>query len=127
MLTPQQESNLTSNGDCLEHYHLDDRRIDRPKVLEIQNQSPVKEIAADFTVDNRWDFIVVDTTSANVIVTLPLAGNGREIEITKSVAPHYVSIVPTGTNTIIGSTEVRIYNQWTSIRFKAINGGWIIV
>jgi len=127
MLTELQESNLTSYGNCFEHYHLEDRVVDRPKVLAIQELSPVKEITSSFACDDRWDYVVADTTSANITVTLPLAGNGREIEVTKFAAPHYVSIVPTGSDTITGATEVRLFSQWNSVRLKAITGGWVIV
>ena len=84
-------------------------------------------VTDDITVSDRQDFILVDTTSKNIIVTLPVAKNGREIEVMKDAEANYVSIVPTSPETILGETEVRVYNYGTSLRFKAVNGRWVII
>lgn len=126
-LTPQQESNLTSAGDCREHWHSEDRILSQDSVIQFQNLTTLKPISDDFAVTERWNGVLVDTTLQNVVVTLPTARHGREFEVVKNAAAHYVSIIPTGVDTILGLAEARIYNYGTALRLKAITGGWVFV
>jgi len=126
-LTERQVSNLTSAGDCFEHYHSSDRVLSHGDVAELQNLAAVRTITGDFTVGANDDFLLVDTSVVNIAVTLPLAGNGRELEIMKNADANYISIKAVGTDLILGANELRVYNYGTSIRLKAIPNGWAII
>lgn len=126
-LTPYQEATLTSGGDCFDHWHSTDRALSHDDVLAYQGLTLALEITGDHTVDNRGDFLLVDSSAGNVVITLPVANNGREIEVMKNASANYVSIVPAAGELILDSTEVRIFNYGTSLRFKAIPGGWFII
>ena len=127
MLTQAQESGLTSGGDCVDHWHSTDRILQHDDILEFQQLTKAIAVTSNKTVDDRWDYLLVNTDTGNITITLPPAINGREIEVMKNATPNYVSIVPTGTDRILGSTEIRVFNYGTSLRFKAITGGWFII
>ena len=127
-LDPIQESNLVSGGDCFEHWHSSDRSLSHDDVLQYQSLTTVRSVSTDINVDDRWDYILVDTSSGNRTVTLPLALNGREIEVIKATAANKVTILPSGADTIIGATGVIIQSRFDAIRLKAVHGtGWFAI
>ena len=90
-----------------------------------QNQS--KKVAyptANYEV-LRGDDIVVCTST--ITVTLPLAVRGREILVNQNFSGGSVTILPTSTDTLVGDTSVVIYVKGTTLHFKAITGGYIIL
>ena len=127
-LDPIQESSLVSGGDCFEHWHSSDRTPTHDTVLQYQSLATVRSVTTDVTVDDRWDYILVDTSTGNRTVTLPLANNGREIEVIKATAANKVTILPSGADTIIGATGVIIQSRFDAIRLKAVHGtGWFAI
>ncbi len=127
-LSPQQESALVSGGDCFEHWHSSDRILSHDDVLQYQSLTTVIEVSADFTVDDRWDYLLVDTTTGNVNIYLPQALNGREIEVIKAAAAYKLNILPVAGETIIGATGVIIQSKYDALRVKAVQGmGWIAI
>lgn len=125
MITPQQEALMLNGADCPLHYHS----IDRVPTHDTLNQ--LEEVAHLESVSNSTyvatyddDYINVNATS---IVTMPPAKAGKEIEVIKTFAGGTVTIIPTGANTIQGTTSVVATVQWTALRFKAMSDGWIII
>lgn len=127
MLSPQQESSLTSRGDCFEHWHSEDRVLRHDDVLAYQSLTVVFDVSTNTVIDDRFDFIRVDTSAGNVDVTLPPAKSGRELEVMKNSAANRLRILPSNSDLILGATEVRVFNYGTSLRFKAVSDGWFII
>jgi len=127
MLTSAQESSLTSAGDCFDHWHSSDRILDHTSVLSLQGISQVFKVTDDFTVTLNQDIIAVDTTLKDITITLPLTGNGRDIEIIKVASPFKLYVQLSGTDLIYGETLVEMDVLGTSLRFKAILGGWVLI
>ena len=93
--------------------------------LTWQNQS--KKIAyptTNYTVLRGDDIIVCNSV---ITVTLPLATRGREILVNKNFATGTVTVVPTSTDTIVGSTSALLYTKGTTLHFKAVSGGYIVI
>ena len=112
-------SELVNGGDTRLHYHLEDRVTN----AQLQQAERVVNVAANYSVTATDDLVNVSTAST---ITLPLARNGRKIQVTQTTANN-ITVIPTSPDTICGSTSV-VYNViWTSLDFKAITGGWIIV
>lgn len=113
---------LDQSQDADYYRHRQLSRNDLQWFHQIERQTTVT--ASTYAVTRNDDFILVGATCT---VTLPLAARGREIEVVKTFAGGYVNIVPTSTDTLVGTTLVQILVQWTALRFKAISGGWILI
>ena len=127
MLTPQQESNLVSGGDCPDHWHSQDRVLDRSSLLTLQSLARAYETNDSITVTDTMDYVIADTSASNITITLPRAHNGREIEVMKNATSNFLKIITTSPDKILEQTEVRVYNYGTALKFKAVSTGWIIV
>jgi len=127
MLSDLQESSLVSAGDCFEHWHSSDRVMTHDSLTGLQEVANYQTFTDDYEVKPAADYILADTSVKSVTITLPLSTNGREIEVTKMASPNYVSIKTSGSDLVLGSNELRVYNYGTSLRFKAIPTGWIII
>ena len=127
MLTARQESTLTSGGDSFDHWHSSDRIKSHDDISAYQRLANVNAVSSDFTATTNTDFVIVDTSLGNIAVTLPPALNGKEIEVMKNAAANTLYIRPASLNLILGATELKVYNYGTSLRFKAINNGWICI
>lgn len=108
------------------HYHppIPLSQSDNAELQGAQTQNPV---TSDYTVTARDDIILVDTTTGVVTITLPTAAQGREFEVVKTTIPNRIDVVPSGTDTILWTTGVSIFNRGTAIRFKATTGNWIAI
>ena len=126
-LAAWQEQELTNGGDSRLHYPLADRTPTHDTILGIQSSTNVQTKTGNYTPTEQDDILLVDTTSASVTITLPTAKAGREYEIVKTVNANALTIVPTGSDTVVGTTSVIIYTQWTALRFKAVTGGWVLI
>lgn len=127
MLTAQQESSLVSGGDCFDHWHSADRVLDRSSLLTLQSLARAYETNDSITVTDTMDYVIVDTSAGNVTITLPRAHNGREIEVMKNATANTLIILTTSPNKILGESELRVYNYGTSLRFKAVSTGWVMI
>ncbi len=127
MLLQDQELRLVSGGDCPDHNHSYDRTPTHDFLVGLQGIASVAPTTGNVTLGDNDDHVLVDTTAGTVTVTLPRATSGREYEVTKVTAPNSVNVVPSGTDTVLGTTGVTWASQWTSIRFKAITGGWVAI
>lgn len=127
MLTEQQESSLVSGGDNFDHWHSSDRVLDRSSLLTLQSLARAYETNDSITVSDTMDYVIVDTSASDVTITLPRSHNGREIEIMKNATENFLKILTTSPDKVLGESEIRVYNYGTSLRFKSISTGWIIV
>lgn len=78
------------------------------------------------------DVVLVDTSGGSVTVTLPavtdaMIYNRQEHEVVKTSASNTMTIVPSGSDTVVGTTSVAATIQWTALRFRAISGGWVLI
>lgn len=126
--TPQQVAQLIGQGECFIHTHpketlgFEDR-------LALMSAEPVSIIdVSEYTLQPRDELLLVDTSAGNVTITLPLAARGREFQIVKTKPKNILVVAPTAPNTVFGtSTRVAVYNQWTSLHFKAVNNSEYIL
>lgn len=126
MLDPRQEQALIGGGDCFEHYHSEDRRATQQQMNQLQGILNQTTATANTTLLDHHDHVLVDTSAGSITITLPVGKDGKEYEITKTAAANTVTIVPSGTDTILGATGVVILYQWTSVRLKATTSqNWI--
>lgn len=124
-MLPQQEALMLNGADCPLHYHSIDRVPTHDTLNQLEEVAKIVDAdTANYTATYDDDFIKV---SVSCTITLPPAKAGKEIEIIKTFAGGSVIIVPTGTNTIQGTTSVTAYVQWTALRFKAMSDGWILI
>lgn len=126
-LSDQQESALTSGGDCFEHYHTVDRVLDHNSLSQLQQLATTVNVTTNVTAKNGQDILLVDTTAASIDVTLPLAMRGMEFIIVKTAAANVLTIILSGTDLIYGASSVTAFVLGTSLHFKAITGGWILI
>ena len=125
MINPQQEQQLTSSGECYLHYHPDDRVPTHDTLNRLQNlAAPQSFSGTEKTLTYSDDYIECHVTCT---ITLPRSRAGKEFEVTVMEDGITVSIVPTGTDTVQGTDLVYSSIQWTSLRFKSITGGYILI
>lgn|SRR5574337_509646 len=126
-LSAEQFAQLVGNGECHIHSHPKEQ-LDFSDRLELMVAEPDRGISSNTTLTKADELVKVDTTTANVTITLPPADKGREFQIVKIATPNVAYVVPTAPDTVLGSaTGVVIYNQFTSIHLKAVSGGYILV
>ena len=123
MIDDRSANELINGGDTRLHYHLEDRATN----AGLQQAATRKTITGDTTLTYKDDFALVDTSSASITISLPLARDGREIEVVKLSPVNSVFVVPTAPNTVLGATGVIISGQYDAIRFKSVDGGWIAI
>jgi len=106
----------------------------RIAVLEsvVFEEGPIAAKTNDYTLESSDRTILADATSNDVVLTLPDAGDveaGKLYEVVRiDGSANNVSIVRSGTNTIIGDTEINLTEQWTSVAFKRANSSlWVLV
>jgi len=126
MLDQRSEQELTGGGDTRLHYHLEDHQTNA-SLQQLARQNSVT--TTPYAVTASDDFLLVDTSTAPAVVTLPQARNGKEYEIVKMTSdPNTVTIVPASPDTVLGSASgVIISNQYDALRVKAVSGGWIAI
>lgn len=88
--------------------------------------------SGDFTASADDDVVLVDTSSADVTVTLPeisesMVREKYEVEIVKVSKPNRIRILPGGTDTIQEQSDALVYVQWTALRFRAAVGQWVVI
>jgi hypothetical protein len=128
MIDSHQEALLIGGGECPLHTHPEDI-MNFDDHIDQMDSDPIIEVSSDY-IPTDTDFrIRVDTTAGDVIITMPVAANGREYQIMKRFNANRLFIIPTAPDTIIGSeTGVIVYNAFTSLHLKAVFGeGWDFV
>ena len=125
MLTPQQEAYLIGGADNPYHFHSQDRipTHDTLNALaDIATQTTVS--SATYRVTSNDDYLLCTATTT---ITLPKAIGGKEIEVIKLFSGGSVTILPSGTDTIQGTTAMSCTTQYTALRLKAFNTGWYLI
>ena len=123
MLTPQQESTLTSGGDSFDHFHSADRVVTQGTVHDLQSVLREREVSGNYTVVDSDDIILCMAPST---ISLPKAKNGREFEVV-AASTSSVLCICYGSDLIYGESSVMFTSVGMALRFKAIISGWILV
>lgn len=91
------------------------------------SQEITRTISANYTLTDRDDHLLVDSTSGNVTVTLPKIRNGKKYSIVHQTGSNLLTIQPTSPDTIVlpFGTTISIF-KGSSLNFKAINNSWVI-
>ena len=107
--------------DNQEHYHASDRFPSRDTLLWLNSLEKVKNVNADYTVSNNDDYLIVDTTTADVTITLPRAVNGRKLVIANFAGAN--DVILTSTVDINGSASDLVVGGTVTV--KDIGGEWL--
>lgn len=110
--------------DNQEHYHASDRFPSRDTLLWLNSLEKIHNIATDYTVSNGDDYILVNTTSANKIVTLPNAINGRKLVVSNFIGANNVTL--TSIMNINNSASDFIVTPGITVTVKDIGGEWLV-
>lgn len=95
---------------------------------EYYSLSSVVTVTSNYAATATDGYIYVDTTSGNITITLPASSaDGKVLEVIKTVVANTLTVIPTGTDTVVGDTSVIVYTRYTALTFKAVTGGWILV
>ncbi len=124
MLTEFEHQQLTNQVECYIHTHPR-VPLDQSSAAELENATRVKAVtAATYTLTASDEQISIAQTCT---VTLPPAARGKEYHVTLIVSGATLTIVPNGSDTVMGDTSLEATIQWTSLHLKADNGNWILI
>ena len=79
---------------------------------------------AAYVVTPQDDYVLC--SSITTTVTLPLSARGRDLYVIKNYAGGSLTVIPVGTDTIFGASNLVITAR-ESKHFKAIAGGYIVI
>lgn len=116
---------LVGGGVCHLHHH--ETIITHQDLEELWEQELVTSVSANYTVSDRDDIVLADSSAGNVTLTLPLAKGRRLIVITKAATVNNVTVNFTGGQLCLGAASVTMLALGEVKRFKAYNDGWILV
>jgi hypothetical protein len=121
-LDSRQEYELTGGGDCLLHYHLQDRVTND----SLQAAERVVSVSSAYTATYSDD-IILATAVTPYTITLPVA-RSRRITIVRVSGDANITVTSTPPDTINGAASMVISTSYTPLRLKAITGiGYISV
>jgi len=123
MLTPAQEQSLTSAGDCFDHYHSSDRGVTHDTLNQISQAARVASPQLPYVLSRQDDIVVLP---AGGVIILPPARNGGEFQVIMSGTAK-ITVQLSGTDLIYGESSVELTVKGTSLHFKAITGGWVLL
>ena len=126
-MTPEQAAALTNGGDCFSHWHSEDRRPTQDFLHGLQSVASQKPYDASGSVAPGDDYVVVDSRSGSITLTLPRAVNGIEIEVLKAYPDYVVVILPQAGDTILLTSGVTLSAGNAALRFKAFDTDWRII
>lgn len=88
-----------------------------------------RSINSSYFIQPNDDFIFVDTSLADIVVSLPSASNlgGKQLNIKKKSGNHKLIIQSLGSETIDSSNSFIIYNNYQSIALVSDNSNWLII
>ena len=100
--------------------------------IKVDTTSPAFTVTGDHAVGINDDVVLIDTTAASRTVTLPQISDSMvrekfEVEIVKPEAANRIDVVPTGSDTILGEPDAKVYARWTALRLRATTGNWIVI
>lgn len=123
MLTPQQESTLTSGGDSFDHFHSADRVVTQRTVRDFHSILRERNVSGSYVLTDSDDVLLCTSTAT---IQFPLAKNGREFEVVLLGAGP-VTCICASTDLVYGAASVVLDLPGTALHFKAISGGWILI
>ena len=100
--------------------------------VEVDSTIGAYTATGNFTLSASDDVVLVDTSGGDVTVTLPeisdeMVRHKQEFEVVKTTTAGTLTILPTGTDTILGEPDAVVTVQWTALRFRATTGNWVVV
>lgn len=100
--------------------------------IQIDSTIGAYSLTGNHTLGVEDELVLMDTTAGNLTATLPLISDSmvktkREFEVVKSATANTLTIVPTGTDTILGEPDAIVTVQWTALRFRATAGNWVVI
>lgn len=119
-LDTRQENELTSGGDTRLHYHLEDR------VTNAQLAASMREVIISSNYTARKDDDIIKVT-ATCTVTLPKMVAQREIQVIQYFAGGTVTVIPSSTDTIMGTTSLVMTQPYSSAHLKGLNNDWVLI
>jgi hypothetical protein len=84
-------------------------------------------VTASYTVSAEDDYILVNTTTGVITITLPNSITKKKIVIIRIAGSNNVTISPVGTDTVDGTSSKTISSSYSPIRLKGILGGFISI
>ena len=123
-MTPEQESNLTSQGDCQEHWHSSDRLRTHDDGRQLVNLEYAQRVyAGTHSVDPTADYVLVDSSGGSVTLTLPHPSKRLATTFVRTSALNTVTInTPSGV--INGAATYSLIGAYLPVRLKAIDGNY---
>ena len=109
--------------DNQEHYHASDRFPSRDTLLWLNSLEKVSNVSTDYTVSGNDDYLIVDTTAADVTITLPKPLNGRKLVIVNFSGTN--DVILTSAVDINGSASDLTVSAGTNVAIKDIGGEWV--
>lgn len=117
--------NLSAGQVTIAQGNLDPDQRDVPS---IRNRRRITRITADYSPATRDDIIEINAAGGNIAVTLPdnLANHWRALQFIRTDnSANTVSIVPAGSDTIVGDGAFTLDAQWqTAQMISAGTGDW---
>ena len=124
MLSVEQESALTSQGDCYEHYHSSDRLITSEDGITLNAiERSASFVNGTHSIPSDVVYVLANSTSGNVNLTLPNPSKKLSVTVIKTVAGNSV-IINTPSGTINGVSSYTMTSAYQTAKFKAINGNY---
>jgi len=107
-----------------------DRLMGHRDLLQLERVATVKTVTANYAMLVNDNFILADSTAGNITVTLPNSNTAKEVEVIKAAVANTVTVQTSGTDVIYtagGATFVSLALKGTSVRLKAVTGGWWVL
>ena len=124
MLSPEQESALTSQGDCYEHFHSSDRQVTYEQILSMISLEMTITLAnGTHIVPLGAIYVLANSISGNVNLTLPNPSKNLSVTVIKTSANNSV-IISSPSGTINGSASYSMTSAYQTAKFKAIAGNY---
>ena len=127
MLTDTQESNLTSAGDCFEHYHSSDRIPTHEAYTRMLSlESFVAVTSGASVVRSDVDYVLADSTAGVCTLTLPNVSRNGSITVVKVSALNTV-VIQAAVGLINGAATYVLAAAYSHAKLKALGGNYYVV
>lgn len=126
-MTPDQEAALVGQGDCQSHWHSEHKRATQDFLHGLDSVAAQRTYTGDFTLGVGDDFAMVDTSTGDVSITLPRARNGIVKEVLKVSSAYTLTVLPSGSDTVMGVMGVTTSLGGSALRFKAFGTDWRLI
>lgn len=129
-LTGEQLAQLAGYGICFIHTHPKED-LGFSDILELMAAAPITTVSgvSSYTVIGTDMILLVDATSSDVTIHLPVAVNGREFYVVKIAGLNNVYVVPSSGEKVLDSTSGIVFSATgSSVRLKSVlgHGYWIL-